>query len=89
MSTTVYSPLVEQILQEVLRLPPVFQKQILDFTQHLAPKGVAGKELLRFAGSIPDDDLALMAQAIDAECERVDIPSEKRIENQRDAAAGK
>ena len=70
MNTTTYSPLVEQIIQAVNRLTPDVQQKVLNFTSALRPRGVPGKELLRFAGTIPADDLELMAQAIEAECER-------------------
>ncbi|MBD1834620.1 hypothetical protein H6F61_18425 [Cyanobacteria bacterium FACHB-472] len=50
------------------------QQQVLDFARFLAitkPVGVPGKELLRFAGAIPADDLNLMIQAIKEGCEQV------------------
>lgn len=66
----------EQILKELDSLPYDFQRRVLDFTQALAlsvPKGVPGKQLLHFAGSISKDDLQIMAAAIEAECESVDL----------------
>jgi hypothetical protein len=33
--------------------------------------GVAGKDLLRFAGSIGADDLDVMERAIEEDCERI------------------
>jgi hypothetical protein len=36
-------------------------------------RGTPGQQLLRFAGSIPLDDLQLMGEAIEQDCERVDI----------------
>jgi hypothetical protein len=35
-------------------------------------KGVPGRQLLRFAGSIPANDLQTMTQAIEAGCEGID-----------------
>ena len=35
-------------------------------------RGVPGKTLLRFAGTIPADDLDLMERVIEEECEQVD-----------------
>ncbi|MBD1925468.1 hypothetical protein H6F74_04090 [Trichocoleus sp. FACHB-90] len=52
------------------------QQQVLDFARFLAmtkPVAVPGKELLRFAGAIPADDLNLMTQAIKEGCEQVDL----------------
>jgi uncharacterized protein (DUF433 family) len=41
-------------------------------TTFCVPHGVAGQQLLAFAGTIPSDDTALMRQAIEDGCERVD-----------------
>jgi hypothetical protein len=57
------------------RLPVEKQLQVLDFAKTLAMpaiKGVQGKTLLRFAGSIDATDLDEMSQAIADDCERVD-----------------
>jgi hypothetical protein len=35
--------------------------------------GTARQQLLRLAGSIPPDDLELMREAIEQDCERVDL----------------
>jgi hypothetical protein len=48
----------------------------LEFVRKLEaalPQGVPGKNLLRFAGVIPLDDLEAMKQAIDNDCEQVDL----------------
>jgi hypothetical protein len=37
------------------------------------PKGVPGKQLLSFAGTIPADDLKAMEQAIEDNCEKADL----------------
>ena len=72
MSTLAYSPLVEEIIQEVTKLPPEFQQKVLDYTHLLSPKGVPGKQLLRFAGIIQPDDIQLMKEAIEDSCEMID-----------------
>jgi hypothetical protein len=36
------------------------------------PQGIPGRELLRFAGTIPAEDLDEMARVIEEECERTD-----------------
>jgi hypothetical protein len=36
-------------------------------------KGVPGKELLKFAGSIPKENLQLMSEAIKQDYEKVDL----------------
>ena len=67
--------LPEQVLEQLQALPPDHQRRVLDFARALAapaPAGVPGKDLLRFAGAIPVDDLKRMAQAIEDGCEQVD-----------------
>ena len=67
--------LIAQIVQQAEILPANLQQQVLDFVKELAAfvqRGVPGEKLLRFAGMIPADDLELMRQAIEDECEQVD-----------------
>jgi hypothetical protein len=71
MSTTI----MEEVLEQLKNLPHELQWRVLEFTHALsisAPRGVPGRQLLRFAGSIPLDDLDLMSQAIEQGCEQVD-----------------
>ncbi|MFQ4142520.1 hypothetical protein [Chlorogloeopsis sp. ULAP02] len=35
-------------------------------------RGVPGRQLLRFAGAIPQDDIQLIREAIEHNCEQVD-----------------
>jgi hypothetical protein len=65
----------EEILSELDKLPSEQQQQALLLVRALAaakPRGVPGKTLLRFAGIIALDDLDVMGQAIEEECEEVD-----------------
>jgi hypothetical protein len=65
--------LAQQILKEVDQLSSEQQREVLGYARSLRQKqGVAGRELLRFAGSIGPDDLEEMSRAIDADCERVE-----------------
>jgi hypothetical protein len=64
-----------KVLKQLHALPEDLQRQVLEYVRSLrvaAPRGVAGNELLPFAGTIPQDDLAMMRQAIGEACERVD-----------------
>jgi hypothetical protein len=54
------------------KLPYDLQLRVLDYTKALLPRGVKGKNLCKFEGIIPDDDLSTMAQAIEKDCEKVD-----------------
>jgi hypothetical protein len=65
----------QEIHDRVSELEPDQKRQVLDYARALseAPRrGVPGKALLRFAGTIPEDDIAIMEQVIEEECERID-----------------
>ncbi len=66
---------LEQELYHHLSLLPLAQQhQVLDFARRLSvdqPQGVQGGTLLRFAGTIPTEDLIQMQTAIETECEHV------------------
>ncbi len=67
--------LVEKVVEQLKTLPYELQWRVYEFTRALAvsaPHGVHGQQLLRFAGSIPLNDLELMRQVIEQDCERVD-----------------
>ena len=70
-------PSVEkEILYEIHKLEEGQQAEVLEFVRSLAKsemKGVPGKTLLRFAGTIDREDLDKMAEAIQAGCESVDL----------------
>jgi hypothetical protein len=64
--------LQEEILDQLDKLHVEQQRQVLDFARTLArPVGKHGKDLLYFAGGINADDLKLMAQAIEQDCEQI------------------
>lgn len=73
-------PAIERELREQLdRLPPDQQRQVLDFALTLAAvesRGLPGKALTRFGGTIEKDDLAAIARAIEEGCEQVN-PDER------------
>ncbi|MCL6613497.1 MAG: hypothetical protein K6U03_02560 [Firmicutes bacterium] len=67
--------IVEKIVEQLKALPYEFQWRVLEFTRALVlstPHGVSGQQLLRFAGTIPQNDVQLMREIIEQECERVD-----------------
>jgi len=63
----------ESLIAQLDNLPYDLQLRVLDFVKSLIPKGVTGKSLLQFEGSISADDLQLMSKAIEESCEKVDI----------------
>ena len=65
-----------EVMRQLETLPEDLQRQVLEFVQAmqmLARRGAPGKQLRQFAGAIPPHDLELMRQAIDQECDRVDL----------------
>ncbi len=70
-----HSSIKKEIVEQLDHLPPELQRRVLDFTRALtlsSPKGVPGKQLLRFAGILKPDDAQDMALAIEVDCDRVD-----------------
>ncbi|MEO1430897.1 MAG: hypothetical protein AAFV71_17900 [Cyanobacteria bacterium J06633_8] len=68
--------IIDEVIEQLETMPQNLQSQVLEFARKLVKnevKGTPGKELLRFAGSIPADDLQLMREAIEQGCEQVDI----------------
>jgi hypothetical protein len=60
--------------QHLERLGPEERREVLAFVQALAAKrlkGVPGRELMRFAGTISQADLVIMTAEIEAACEQV------------------
>ena len=69
------TPLVSEIAKKIKTLPDNLQRQVMIFVDALqvsSMRGVPGKLLLGFAGSISLDDLSLMEKAIESGCEQVD-----------------
>ena len=65
---------IQKIVQRLENLSPGQQQEILDFTMELSgelPEGTSIKEFLKFAGTIPLEDLEEMKQAIEEGCEQV------------------
>jgi len=66
---------VDKVVEQLEGLPYELQWRVLEFTRALArsiPRGLPGRQLLRFAGAIPSNDLQIMRQAIEEGCEQVD-----------------
>ena len=63
---------------ELDRLPPERQRQVLEFARAMSAsslRGEPGSALLHFAGTIPEEDLKTIRQAIAEGCEQV-VPDE-------------
>lgn len=69
-------PIIDEVVEQLKVMPQPLQRQVLEFVRSLVKaevRGTPGQQLLRFAGSIPSDDLQLMREAIEQDCERVNI----------------
>lgn len=70
-----YISILEQVIEQLKVMPQDLQWQVLEFARILAGltiQGVPGWQLLPFAGAIPPDDIQLMREAIEQDCEQVD-----------------
>ena len=66
----------EQILSDLDQLSPDLQRRAADFVHSLVSpglKGTPGRDLLRFVGTLDDESARQMMEAIEEECERVDL----------------
>jgi hypothetical protein len=69
------STITAELLKQLDQLPMEFQKKVLEFARALNTatlKGKPGKDLLKFAGTIDQDSLKAMEEAVEYGCERVD-----------------
>ena len=69
------STTIQEIVQRLENLSPAQQREVLDFTMELSgglPEGTSIKEFLKFAGTIPLEDLEEMKQAIEEDYGHVD-----------------
>ncbi|MCI0553205.1 MAG: hypothetical protein L0287_19830 [Anaerolineae bacterium] len=67
--------IVEKVIEQLQFLPQELQWRVLEFTRTLVGSnlhGVAGSQLLRFAGTIPRGDIQVMRETIEQGCEQVD-----------------
>jgi predicted GNAT family N-acyltransferase len=67
--------IIDEVIEQLRVMPQHLQWQVLEFARMLVNaevRGTPGQQLLRFAGSIPPNDLQLMREAIEQDCERVD-----------------
>ncbi len=76
MEADMETPIVNEIVKKLGKLPNKLQQQVLTYVESLqipAPGVVSGQQLLQFAGTIPKEDLTIMQEAIEKGCEHVDI----------------
>ncbi len=68
--------IIDEVIEQLRAMPQHLQWRVLEFAQSIVKsqvRGIPGQQLLRFAGSIPPEDLQLMREAIEQDCEQVDI----------------
>jgi hypothetical protein len=65
----------DEVLRELEKLGAADQKRVMDFVRALGTaeaRGTPGSELIRFAGTLPEDSVDEMMAAIEDGCERID-----------------
>lgn len=70
------TPILDKLIEQLKIMPQDLQWRVLEFARTISGstiQGFPGRQLLRFAGSIPPDDVQLMRQAIEQDCEQVDL----------------
>lgn len=68
--------IIDAVIEQLKDMPQSLQFQVLEFAQTLARdqgRGIPGRQLLSFAGSIYPEDLYLIQKAIEEDCNRVDV----------------
>ena len=68
------STIQNDLLKEVEQLPLPLQRKVVEFAHSLAgsaPRGTPGDQLLRFAGTMTEEEAKEMMAAIE-DCERID-----------------
>lgn len=68
--------IIDEVTEQLRAMPQHLQRQVLEFVQSLVKsqvRGTPGRQLLQFSGSIPSEDLQLMHEAIEQDCEQVDV----------------
>ena len=63
----------KNLISQIDKLPYDLQLRVLDFAKALTPKGIKGKDILRFSGAINPDDLGLMSNAIENKIGRAHV----------------
>lgn len=68
--------IIDEVVEQLKVMPQHLQWQVLEFVRSLVKaevRGTPGQQLLRFAGSIPSDNLQLIREAIEQDCEQIDV----------------
>ena len=72
--------LKQKLLEQIEKLTPLQQKQVLDFALELSDelsKRYPGEKLLQFAGTISKEDLEIMKQTIEEGCGMASLSQEQ------------
>ncbi len=67
--------IVSETVEQMANLPYHLQEKALKFIKELTlpgKKGVPGRNLLKYAGVIPRDDLKTMSEVIENDCRKTD-----------------
>lgn len=65
--------IIEEVTRQITVLPYDLRQIVLKELNLLSLKGVSGKNLMKYAGCICNDDLKVMRQAVESDCGNTDI----------------
>jgi len=68
------SEIISEAAAQMAKLPYNLQERALNFIKGLTlpvKSGVPGRSLLKYAGSIPPDDLNIMSDVIENDCRKI------------------
>jgi len=68
--------IVSEAAEQMATLPYNLQERVLKFIKELnlsGRNGVSGRNIIKYAGFIPSDDLKIMSDVIDNDCGKPDI----------------
>jgi hypothetical protein len=69
------SSIQNELLRELELLSQPLQRKVVEFAHSLTqekPRGIPGDQLLRFAGTMSEEEAKEMMTAIEEDCERID-----------------
>lgn len=69
------SEIISEAAARMAKLPYNLQERALNFIKRLTlpdKSGVPGRNLLKYAGFIPPDDLNIMSDVIENDCRKID-----------------
>ncbi len=71
--------IIDRVSEQMKLMPQEKQIMVLEFVKNVAastPRGISGSQLIKFAGTIPPDDIKAIRKAIQQDCKQIN-PNER------------